>query len=74
MYVTSTAFLKDDVANVLSGIVRACPPDYVLSALHENPTHYLEGFYDALDAVATALGVYVEDLPSREARRATDER
>lgn len=66
MYVTSTAFLKDDLANVLSGIARACPPDQVLCARHTNSALYLEGFYDALDAVATALGVHVEGLPRKE--------
>jgi len=70
MYVTSTAFLKDDIANVLSGIAKACPPEHLLRDLRGDPGPYLQGYYDALDAVATALGLYVEGLPRKEPRRA----
>ncbi len=54
MYVTSTAFLKDDLANIILAIAMA--------ARHGNSQEYRAGFYDALAALAQAPGVYVQGI------------
>lgn len=59
MYVTSTAFLKDDLANVLAGIARAAANT---AAQGKPNAQYQRGYNDALAAVATALGIYVAPL------------
>lgn len=67
MYVTSTAFLKDDIANILAGIARVAAN---MAQQGRADAQYQHGYNDALAAVATALGIYVAPL----AQSAAEER
>lgn len=67
MYVVSTTWLKDDIANALCGIAKDAKRR--MRRQREGCTEYDAGYFDALAAIADVLGVHVDELPTEAERQ-----
>ena len=61
MRITSNAFLSGDVENILAAIAR--------TQGRQGSDDFRRGFFAALVAIATALGIHVEGLAIRDDSR-----